>query len=144
MAGAPEGGLDAGGELVGGEGFDHIVVEAGLQALDYVVLTLAGCEHDDGKPRHGRVFVLAQPPHKLKPVYTGHVAVGDEEVGDLAVLQEIQRLLAVFGLFDLIAETVELRDHDPAHDPVIVYDQYARALEVQKGTPSRRSIGVSL
>jgi hypothetical protein len=56
----------------------------------------------------------------LKTAYAGHIVVGDEEVGDLAVLQKVQGLLPVFGLFDLVAETVKLCDHDPAHDPVVV------------------------
>ena len=48
VAGAAEDGGDAGGEFFGAEGFGEIVVGAGVEAEDAVLLGTAGGEHDDG------------------------------------------------------------------------------------------------
>jgi len=90
---APQHGPDAGDKLVGGEGLRHVVVEAGLQPLDDVVLALAGGEHDDREG--GKVAFRAAPdaPDELQAVHPGHQAVGYEEVRDLAAHEEIERLV---------------------------------------------------
>jgi len=57
----------------------------------------------------------------LETVYARHVVVGDQEVRYLAFFQQqVQGLLAVFGLLDVVAEAVELRDDYPTYDPVVV------------------------
>ena len=135
-SGAPEHGPDPGRELVGRERLDYVVVEPSLEALYYVALALPSGQHDNGQGGEVRVGALAQRPDELETVYPRHQAVGYEEVGNAAVAQQVQRLLAILNLGNLVAEPGEFGRHYPSHDPVVVGHQYFQALHVQTFAPS--------
>jgi hypothetical protein len=144
FVGAPKCGLDAGGEFVGRERFDHIVVETGLEAFYNVLLALASRQHNDGEYGEGGIPTLTDGADELQPVDPGHVAVGDQEVRDLTSLEEVQSLAAILHVGDLVTQAEELGDDDSAHYPVIIGYQYARALEVQKLSPLVPCLGGTL
>src|SRR3712207_4774260 len=129
---APEHGPDAGGQLVGGERFDDVIVDPSFEALYDVLLALPGGEHDDRQDRQVGVGVLAESPNELKAVHPGHQAIGYEEVGNLTALQHLQRLLAVFDVGNVVAEPGELGHHDPPYHPVVVGHQNSRTVRVQR------------
>jgi hypothetical protein len=128
---APQHGPDAGGQLVGGERFGHVVVEAGLEPLDNVVLTLAGGEHDDGEGSKVGVPAAPDTPDELEAVRTGHQAICDEEIGDVPSLEQLQSRLAVRDLGNVVAESGELRNHYAPHDAVVVGYQNLRVARIQ-------------
>ena len=59
------------------EGLGHIVVRAGVQALDGVRIARGGGQHDDRR----RQSALAHLPADLAPVEVGQVDVEKDEVG---------------------------------------------------------------
>ena len=80
VAGAAEDGLDAGDELAGAEGLDHVVVGAELQPEEAVWLAAAGGEHDDGD-----VGADAEAPTDLFAGDLREHEVQDDEAGGSAL-----------------------------------------------------------
>ena len=71
--GAAQDGLDAGQHLVDGEGFGNIVVGAGGEAGEHVVLAALGGEEDDGD------VAVEFAPHLFGHAEAGHTAHHDVE-----------------------------------------------------------------
>ncbi len=99
-ADAAEDGGDARQQLAGGEGLGHVVVGAGLEAANAVVLRLARCEHDDRDVR-GRL-VAAQAAADLDAAGSLDHPVEDDEVGHF-LGGEHQGFVAVGGGADAVA-----------------------------------------
>ncbi len=79
LAGAAHHRADPGQQLARRERLDHVVVHAGLQAADAVVLLAARGQHDD---RHlAGEGVLAPAPGQLQPAGAGQHPVEQDQVG---------------------------------------------------------------
>jgi hypothetical protein len=93
--------LNLGVELLLGEGFGDIGVDAGLEGVQYVFFGGARGEEQDGKG-----FVvggLANLHHQLDAVPNGHIPVGEHDV-DVELRQPLPAFGSVFGL-DHICKT---------------------------------------
>ena len=78
-------GLDAGHQLLGREGLGDVVVGAGFQAVDLVLLGALGGEHDD---RNGAgAFVVAQLARDGQAGSAGQHPVQQDQVGQLGADQ---------------------------------------------------------
>ena len=86
--------LDPQDQLPGGEGLDHVVVGAELQADDAVHLLGLGGEHEDRDVAHRDA--LLQQPADLQAVHAGQHQVEDDQVR-LAALRHLEGGLAVLG-----------------------------------------------
>src|SRR4051794_18803229 len=75
---APQDGVDAGNELGGREGLDHVVIGAEPQAVDAIGLTALGGQKDD---RHARTAGRAQMTHDLEPTDARQHEIEHDEVG---------------------------------------------------------------
>jgi hypothetical protein len=128
----PERGPYPGGEFVGGERLDDVVVEPCFEALYDVLLALPRSEHDDRQGGEIRVRTLTECPDELQPVYPGHQAVSDQEIGNVPALQQVQRFLAILDIGYLLAEPVEFSHHYPPHHPVVVGNQDFHPLRIQR------------
>jgi hypothetical protein len=114
LGAASEQGADAGHEFLEVEGFDHVVVGAGVEAIDFVGDGVAGGEHQDWCGE----LAAAQAATEVDAVDLGEGDVEDEEVvlggghavpADFAVLGEIDGVLAIaqgfvehFGEVDIV------------------------------------------
>ena len=80
LARAAQHGADARQQFARREGLDHVVVDAGLEAADAVVLLAARGQHDD---RHlaGELF-LAPAPGQFQAAGAGQHPVEQDQVGD--------------------------------------------------------------
>ena len=111
-------GVDAGGELCGGEGLGDVVVGPGHKAGDLVHLLGAGGEHDDADLRVARPDAAAdlEAVHiRQHDVQQGHTHVGVQA-------QLLQGLLPGAGLDGLIPGAVEVDDHKAADVRFILQD----------------------
>jgi hypothetical protein len=124
------------------------VVHPGIAARRHVV------GHHVGGPGHDRdarpPVVGLGPAHRageLEAVHAGHLAVRENQ-RVVALLDELERLLAVRGLLGLVAERGDLPGQHGPVELVVVHHQDAPALP-GRGTPSapaargrsRRSVG---
>ncbi len=100
MGAASEEGADTGHEFLEVEGFDHVVVGAGVEAVDFVSDGVAGGEHEY---RCGEL-VAAQAATEIDAVNFGEGDVEDEEVvlggghavpARFPILGEIDGVLAI-------------------------------------------------
>lgn len=109
--------LNVGVELLRGEGFSDMGVDAGLKGVQYVFFGGARGEEQDGKG-----FVvggLANLLHQLDAVPNVHIPVGEHEV-DVVLRQPLPAFGSVFGV-DHICKT-----HAQEHSG----DEFAHALRV--------------
>ncbi len=101
---------DAGQQFVELEGFDEVVVGAGVEAGDPVADGVAGGEHQD---RHGDL-VGAQPPGGGQSVHAGHEDVEDDQLGVVAgdLLDGVEAVHGELGAVSLEGEAAAERFAD--------------------------------
>jgi hypothetical protein len=119
-----EEGADAGHEFLEVEGFDHVVVGSGVEAVDFVGDGVAGGEHEDW----GGELVAAQAATEADAVDFGEGDVEDEEVvlggghavpAHFAVGREIDDVLAIAqGFVEHFGEVDIIFDDKNAHGRV--------------------------
>jgi hypothetical protein len=96
----------------------YVVVDAGAQGFDNVVLGGVGRDHPDG--RFLRLVLAPQRADELDAVHLRHVPVGDHHV-DVSGVEPVDPFAAVAGLDDLgVPELVQGVDDDSAHRRRIV------------------------
>lgn len=115
--GAAQHGVDPQDQFARAERFGDIVVGAGLQPEDAVLLVTAGGEHDDGdRP------VLPHSAADLEAVHGGEHQVQDDEVGPVR-REPCQRGGTVAGLLDGVTGAVQIADDDLGDGRVVVHDE---------------------
>ena len=110
--------LDAGHDLFGVEGLDHVVVCAQLEAQHLIEgLALGRQHHDRG------VAQLADAAADLEAVHPGHHDVQQHHVG-LELVELFKALFAVVGRRDLIALLGQVEPQQLADVGIVVHNEY--------------------
>ena len=109
---------DAGHQLPGGEGLDHIVVGTALEARQLVVLLAAGGQDDDG----GVDATGAHLPQAGHAVHEGHHQIEDDQI-ITAAGQQGQGGRAVAGLLAGVARILQILPDQLPDARLIVNDQ---------------------
>ena len=103
--------VHAGSQLCRGKRLGHIVIRAGHQSRHLVHLLRAGRKHNDTDTGVGCTDAAAH----LKPVDTGQHNVQQRHAHIRILLQLLQRFLAGFRLYYLIAGALQI-DHNKSAD----------------------------
>ena len=126
VLGAPQHGLDPGGELAWREGLRDVVVGAHLEPGDAIGLLVAGGEHHDRDARAG-----ADPAADVEAVHPGQADVEHDHPHRVAG-QLDERLLAGSHPDQAVAGSLEVATHQRA-DRALVLDEEDRRAERRRG-----------
>jgi hypothetical protein len=96
------GSADARGELAELEGLGNVIVGAGVERFDFIVLAVSHGEHEDGDARKEAAYVLAG----VDAVHAWHIDVEQDSVEGIGA-DEGKSLFAARGLYDLEAELLQ-------------------------------------